>query len=179
MPAATARDPNRYGRSPLLTPMREHRLCATLSLIRQGLTLEVEFGTRPLEALLWIAETIEESVYVPGSLARTPTGVRFALANPPLRVGAFGAVRLLLNGTNVPADRLRLRTGLAAPWRTAASVSRDAPLELAPGVPTEVAAETPPPAKGPATVRLELESVAIPPLVWLEFSDEVRDGGPP
>ncbi len=160
--------------------MREHRLCAALSLIRQGLSLEVEFGTRSLESLLWIAETIEESVYVAGSLERTPDGLRFALANPPLRLGGFRAIRVFVDGAQVPPDQLLVRTGTAASWTPSTAISGTAPLELRPGVRAEfvVAGWSRAPAGHP-TIRLELESVAIPPLVWLEFSDDLRAPGAP
>ncbi len=160
--------------------MRSHRWSALLSLVRQAIALEVDYGGRSIEALLWVAETIEEAVYVPGSLAVRDGTLTFALANPPLRVGAFVAVRLRVDGRPVAPERLRFRAEEGRPWRTAAEVGAETPLELAPGRPVLFSAE------GIGTItthrpalRLELESLAIPPLVWVEFEDDVRVGDPP
>lgn len=148
-----------------------------LSLARQGVEIGLEYGPHSLEALLWIAETVEESVYEPGSLVRDPEGIRFTLGNPPLRMGAFSAFRLRWDGRPVDPALLRIRTGLGGSWRTAASVTADAPIELLPGVRIEVAAEVPQGIVGSsAVVRLELQCPAIPPLVWVEFRDTLRGG---
>ncbi len=156
--------------------MRELRLGAILSLVRQGLALEIGFGTRSVEALTWIAEAVEESVYVAGSLVQTAEGVQLTLANPPLRLGAFRRLRATIDGHPVPPERLRFRTASAAAWRAAASLSEADPLVLLPGRPTVIAADgVPGPTGRTVRVRLELESVAIPPLVWIELSDEVRE----
>ena len=155
------------------------RFAAVLSLARQGLSVGVEFGPHSLEALVGIAETVEESVYAPGSLAGTDAGISFALANPPLRTGAFGEVRLRVDGASIPSDAFRVRTAAAPDWRTASTVSARAPLELAAGVRTEFAVDGDwGRREGELTVRLELKSVAIPPLVWFEFRDRVRSGAP-
>ena len=155
------------------------RFAAVLLLARQGFSVGVEFGAHSLEALVGIAETVEESVYEAGSLAGTATGIAFALANPPLRTGAFGEVRLRIDGAPVPSDALRVRTAMAPDWRTASTVSALSPLELAAGVRTEFAVDGDwGPSDGELTVRLELTSVAIPPLVWFEFRDRERSGGP-
>jgi len=151
-----------------------------LSLLRQGLALEADFGTRSLEALLWIAEAVEEGVYVPGSLSPSGGALLFELANPPLRAGAFRALRATVDGQRIAPDRLRFRSGPASPWRTAERIPAEGPLELLPGRPTEFAVDAATVAVGRrATIRLELESVAIPPLVWLEFSDYVRPRASP
>lgn len=150
-----------------------------LSLLRQAFSLETEFGTRSIEALLWIAETVEESVYEAGSLACSSEGIVFNLVNPPLRVGAFGAVRLQVDGAPVDPSRLRLRSGPGTPWTTADRITPDSPWLLVPGGRTEFAADGPAPRIGRAVrLRLEWESLAIPPLVWFEFSDVARPGGP-
>lgn len=159
--------------------MRELRLGAIVSLLRQGLELEVGFGTRSVEALLWIAEAVEESVYAAGSLVRTPAGLQFTLSNPPLRLGAFRELRLTLDGRPVTPERLRFRPLAGGPWRTAASISDAAPIVLLPGRPTEIGADALDVRAGQrVAVRLELVSVAIPPKVWVEFSDEVREAAP-
>lgn len=145
-----------------------------LSLLRQGFELDVDFGTHSVEAMAWIAEVVESSVYARDSLRRTPDGVAFRLANPPLRLGAFGAARLTVWGTLVPPTAWELRTGGAGSWRTAASLSPEAPITLLPGEPIEVQTASGP-VSGLVRVRLELESVAIPPPVWLEFDDVVRE----
>lgn len=160
--------------------MSERRLGPILSLLRQGLELDLEFGTRSLESLLRIAEIVEESVYVPGSLRATSDGVAFVLGNPPLRLGAFLSVRLHVNGTELGAEDVRFRAVGDPTWRSAAEVDRDRPLVLRPGEPVEFAGRIAPPPHGEARIRLDLQSVAIPPRVWFEFRERVRaDGGEP
>ncbi|MGB6501566.1 MAG: hypothetical protein WBG19_09270 [Thermoplasmata archaeon] len=157
--------------------MRSSSVGRAFSVARQGIELGVDFGVHSVEALLWIAETIEESVYHAGSLSRAPEGVRFLLRNPPLRAGAFSAFRLTWNGARVDPARVRLRAGPDAAWRTGASVTSATPVDLLPGRSIEVTAGIPPADIGTtATVRLELECPAIPPLVWVEFRDSVRSG---
>ncbi len=159
--------------------MGAHRFGSLLRLAGDAVLLEFEFGAQSLEALAWIAQTVENSVYVRDSLTRTPTGFRFSLANPPLRIGAFSELRLLVEGTAIPGDRVRFRLGPGQAWRTSAELSGDHPLELEGGSGLEFEAdwamagvpET-------VTVRLELQSVAIPPLVWIEFREAMREAQP-
>ncbi len=155
--------------------MGRHRFAQIGGLLRQGVAIEVEFGTHSLEALLWVAETVEGSVYVPGSLHATSTGLGFCLANPPLRVGAFDSVAVAVDGRGIPPERVRFRKTDAAAWRRASDVGPPDPYVVAPGDSTEFGVEVPPGSIGRrATVRLELRSVAIPPLVWIEIADSVR-----
>ena len=157
--------------------MRASRLGSIVDLLREGLALEVGFGTHSVEALLWVAETVEEAVYAPGSLTLSESVLTFRLTNPPLRVGAFSGLRVSVDGRPADPARLRFRSGAGTPWRRASSLSRETPLELVPGRPVEFAIEDAVPiVPRRASVRLELDSVAIPPLVWVEFSDEVRQG---
>lgn len=159
--------------------MSGHHPGSAFSLLRQGLTLGYDFGVHSLEALLWVAETVEESVYLPKSLVRTPLGLSFVLANPPLRLGAFSSLRVWLDGDELRPEETRLRAGPARPWRTTADVTESNPLELRPGEPTEFALDRVPVEEGrTVTVRLELQSVAIPPLVWFEFSEVPRTEAP-
>jgi hypothetical protein len=136
------------------------------------MTLGVQFGTHSVEALLWVAETVEEGVYEAGSLRRTPEGISFALDNPLLRVGAFTSIALRVDGERIPGERVRLRAGPGSAWRTAATIGADAPLGLGPGDRTEleILGDFGPDAK-PIAVRVELRTPAIPPLVWFEFHD--------
>jgi len=154
--------------------VREGAVGRALSVVRQGLTLGLEFGAHSVEALLWVAETVESSVYEAGSLTRTEGGVRFRLANPPLRTGAFAALRLRWNGTWLPPESVRFRVGAVASWRSADSVSATDPVDLRAGVPVEFELRIPGDLGArTADVRLELDCPAIPPLVWVEFRDEV------
>lgn len=165
------------GPNPISVPVHcagvaAHRFGSLVRLVGEAIRLEFEFGTHTLEALLWIAQTVNASVYVPGSLVRTSTGFRFALANPPLRIGGFSEVHLLVNGTTVPPDRVRVRLGPSHPWRTSSHLSSEEPLELQAGSSTEFDAEWPLVGhRAPITVRLEFQSVAIPPIVWLEIHE--------
>ncbi len=155
--------------------MGRHRLGEIVELVRQGIAIEVGFGTHSLEALLWVAESVEGSVYVPESLHATPTGVGFSLANPPLRVGAFGSVAATVDGEAIPPDGVRIRARDGQPWRRGSELSPEAPFVLGPGDPTQVQLDLPSARVGPrAVIRLELRSVAIPPLVWVEVADQVR-----
>ncbi len=157
--------------------MSARRIGSWLSLLRQSISVGYDFGARPLEALLWVAETVERSVYEPGSLVRIPDGYAFALANPPLRSGAFATARLAIDRQPVDPADLFVRE-LGRPWRSAASLSRDDPLRLAPGRRTEFRARVAPGVSARTVAfRLELESVAIPPLVWFEFEDLPRAEG--
>lgn len=155
--------------------MAGSRIGAVVSLVRQGLELGIDYGPHSVEALLWVAETIQESVYRAGSLRVDRQGLRFDLGNPPLRAGAFCAVRLGLDGRAIASDRVLLRPGPGTEWRAASGVSADVPIDLVAGVPIELRAdgERPPPGTS-ITVRLELECRAIPPLVWVEFTETVR-----
>jgi hypothetical protein len=157
----------------------EHRITALLRAVGDVARLEADFGHQSIQALLWVASTIQAGVYVPGSLVRTSDGFRFALSNPPLRIGAFSSVRVLLDGRPVPPGAVRLRTQDGAPWRTAAEVSGTEPLVLETGRGSQYEVAVPG-ASGsrPITVRLEFQNVAIPPLVWLEFRETPREAGP-
>jgi hypothetical protein len=149
-----------------------------LSVLRQGLTLGVQFGTHSVEALLWVAQSVEEGVYEAHSLARTSEGITFALENPLLRVGAFTSLRVLVDGAEIPGERVRLRAGAGSPWRTAASLGPDASYHLAPGDRTEFdLLGTLGRGSDPITVRLELRCPAIPPVVWFEFTENPSEAG--
>ena len=153
-----------------------HRFASLLRLAGEAIRVEAQFGTQSLEALAWVASTVGASVYVPESLVRTPTGFRFALANPPLRVGAFSSLSLRVDGVVVPSDRVRVRLGPACPWRETALLTPSEPLELAAGTPIEFDADWPlREGGGEITLRLEFHNVAIPPLVWLEVRGTPRE----
>ncbi len=154
----------------------DRRVGPLLSLLRQGIKLDLEFGSHSLESLLRIAETVEESVYVPGSLETTPRGLRFALENPPLRMGAFRALRAFVNGAAVGPASVRFRSPGGA-WRDVRDLGHDRPLELLPGTKVDFELDVSPPPAGEVTVRLELENIAIPPLVWFEFREPARPAG--
>jgi hypothetical protein len=152
-------------------------VCRVLSVVRQGIELGIEYGPHAVEALLWIAETVEESVYRAGSLRGDANGIRFTFENPPLRSGAFAAVRLRWNGLPVDPALLKIRSGADGSWREASTLSREAPVALVAGEPIEVSAGVRGSRVGESgTVRLELDCPAIPPLVWIEFRDTVHGG---
>lgn len=152
--------------------MSDRRFGPVLSLLRQGISVEREFGTHSLEALLSVAELVEESVYERGSLMRVPSGITFRMNNPPLRTGAFSALRIAVDGQWVSAHGARVRHGAGASWRPLSEISREAPLELRPGESAEFSVDVSIPPRTPRlTVRLELQSTTIPPLVWFEFRD--------
>ena len=165
--------------SDLAHPVSDRRFGPVLSLVRQGWTLGTEFGAHSIEALLWVAETVEGSVYVPRSLQITATGLAFQLANPPLRVGAFRRLSVRVDGRSIDPTVVRVRSPPTAAWRTADSIDDGRPLPWVPGQHAEFEVDVPSPAPGTElTVRLELTSVAIPPLVWLEFRDRAEGALP-
>jgi hypothetical protein len=160
--------------------MSDRRVGSWFSLLRQGLSIEWEFGRHSLEALVSIAETIEQSVYERGSLIRTVNGFSFCLNNPPLRIGAFSSLHLIVDEAPISPERVRLRSGPGRAWRELTDLSKQRPLDLAPGARIEFAVDGPLPesTKG-LGIRLELQSIAIPPLVWFEFTDTLRYGEAP
>lgn len=173
--AARLRTHNGLGPRPLL--VSDQRLDSWFSLLRQGLSVEREFGRHSLEALVSIAETIEQSVYERGSLARTANGFAFCLNNPPLRLGAFSSLHLILDEVPISPERVRLRSGPGRAWRELTDLSKEQPLDIGPGARIEFAVDGPfPEGMKDLGIRLELQSIAIPPLVWFEFTDILRDG---
>ena len=179
MPPSTGASPRTHnGLRPRPPLVSDRRPGSWFSLLRQGLSVEREFGRHSLETLISVAETIEESVYERGSLMRTANGLTFCLNNPPLRIGAFSSLHLILNERPVPAERVRVRYGPGLPWRAVTEITRERPLELGPGARIELGVDGPlPDGVRELRIRLELQSTAIPPLVWFEFRDSLRDEG--
>jgi hypothetical protein len=161
-------------RARLGATMRFGRLRGDLALAREGVEVAVGFGARSLEGLVDVAELLEHSVYEPQSLRRTPEGFGFVLLNPPLRMGAFSSVRLLWDGTPVASGHGAILLPDAPP-RPLESIVRGDPVTLPVGRRTRFTVRAEDVANGRHHVRLELQSIAVPPLVWFEFSDELRD----
>ncbi len=150
-----------------------HRFRGDVELLREGIALIEEFGLSAAERLASVAEFLEHSVYEAHSLREVPGGVTFALLNPPLRVGGFSAVRVRWDGVAVPPDRAFVRREGEAVERRSDEVSATHLLDLAPGRRIDFRLEGTPVAPGHHRVRVELQNVAIPPLVWFEFADAV------
>lgn len=155
------------------------QLCLDLGLARQGFELGWDFGMQALAEMGRVAELVEHAVYQQGSLGASPPGapgrVGFILRNPPLRVGAFSSVRLLWDGVPVDPDRSGVLVAGTGTWRKFSGVGPESPLSLPVGVRSTFALEPPTTAlAGTHQVRMELESVAIPPRVWFEFTDAYR-----
>lgn len=147
-------------------------LRADLSLLRQGASIGWEFGRHALVELARVAELVEISVYEKGSLRRIPDGVRFVLLNPPLRIGEFDRISIEWDGARVPVANWSVIAG-SGPGRSGATIDPNAPLELPIGVRTIFELQVSTSESGDHSVRMELHNVAIPPMVWLEFSDKV------
>ena len=143
-----------------------------LSLARQGLSVGWEFGLRSLEDLGAFGELLQHSVYEAGSLRRLPGGIGFVFRNPPLRMGAFSAIRIFLDRERHPdacawVHPAGVPRALAFP-----EVSVDAPLVVPVGQRTHFfLSGTESLREGTHEIRLELQSVAIPPVVWFSFDD--------
>jgi hypothetical protein len=148
-----------------------------LSLLRQGIRIGWEFGIQSIAELARVGELVERSVYEPSSLATAPGGIRFTLLNPPLRMGAFSSIRLYWDRRPVASEDLAfVPEGSLSPVLGTA-VTKETPFVLPVGQRTEVRATVGDVAAGRHEVRLELQSVAIPPVVWFEFADQVRTVG--
>lgn len=146
-----------------------------LDLVRQGVSLGAQFGLKSLELLGSFAELIERSVYEPESLRRTPDGFGFVLRNPPLRMGAFSALRLFVDGERVAPEGAFVHPGGRDAPIAFAAISAADPVEIPIGRRTYIAARRPSIRDGKHQLRLEFQSVAIPPPVWFEFEDTLRD----
>ncbi len=152
------------------------RLGEAVSLLRQGASLEIHFGTHSLATMAELAETIERSIYAAGSLTAHADRLTFALSNPPLRVGAFSAADVFVEGAAVDRARVRVRTAGGSSIVRLSSVTAATPLELRAGSRTEWELDGVIRVPGDwVTVRLELRSLAIPPLVWLEFREKATE----
>lgn len=148
-----------------------------LRLVRGGISLGLEFGAHSLVGLVRVAEYLERSVYEPGSLRIVGDGIRFRLLNPPLRLGAFDRVRLLVGGAPVAPERAWVRARGEGDFRALSTVDADRPLQLLPGEPVEFrcAVDPRPVAGEELRVRLELTCVAVPPLVWMEIRERATE----
>jgi hypothetical protein len=159
--------------------MRSSTLQLTTELAKEGVILGWHFGSRSIAGLVRIAEYIQRSVYLEGSLRRTASGFRFILLNPPLRLGAFTSVELLLDAVPIPGSDVSLRSESMASPRTASSVTRETPVHWLPGMPVEVSVRVAPaPGEGVHSIRLNLRNAAIPPRVWFEFRDRISGKAP-
>jgi hypothetical protein len=157
--------------------VRGRHLGPDLGVVLDGLRIAHEFGFGSLEEMARVAWFLERSVYEPESLREAPGGVRFALRNPPLRMGAFQAIDLFWDGRLLPRTQCSVRPGDSSSARPFDSVTRAAPVTLAPGCRVEFFAEIGAPGPGAHTLKLELRSLAIPPTVWFQVSDHVRPAG--
>lgn len=149
------------------------RVWADLGLVRQGISIGWRFGADALEEMGRVAELLERSVYEAGSLHRAPGGVAFTWRNPPLRMGAFRSVRATVDGAEADAARATVwpgRAGTPVPFR---SVTPERPLVLPIGERTDFFLPVDGRVSSRPTVRVELRSVAIPPLVWYEFRERL------
>ncbi len=166
--------PGGYGAGRAGAVVRFARFRADLSLLREGVDVAVGFGVRSLEGLGGVAEFLEHAVYEPRSFRAIDQGVTFTLRNPPLRMGAFGSIRVGVDGVWTPPSQVSVHPGDAPAPIPLDQVDRDRPVTLPIGLRTAFVLRGVDPTPRRARVRLELLSVAIPPLVWYEFEDELR-----
>ncbi|MGA7861165.1 MAG: hypothetical protein WCB19_04850 [Thermoplasmata archaeon] len=150
-----------------------------VGLLREGLSLISEFGLRSTERLAFVADFLERSVYAPKSLRGAPGGVGFTLLNPPLRVGAFSCLRVAWDGAFLPPERAFVLTEGHATERPLADITLSRPIELRPGQRIEFRLTGIPADSGRHRVRLELQNIAVPPLVWFEFADTISESAHP
>jgi hypothetical protein len=141
-----------------------------LGLVDQGIELGLDFGIHSVVELARLGELLLHSVYERGSLRLDGGQAVFTLRNPPLRMGAFSRVRLFWDGAEVPAAAVSIAPALGTP-RALAEVDREHPVTIPVGERTRFRLGPVPSDAHRHVVRLELQSVAIPPTVWFEFSD--------
>lgn len=151
------------------------RLRVELSLLRQGLSVGWEFGAQSLEELASVGEFLEHCVYEPRSLHRVPGGVAFTLRNPPLRMGAFSSIRVRWDHEPVPPGSVTLLREGEAIGRPLDAIDVHHPVAFSFGRRTSFRLGIGSPSPGDHHVRLELQSVAVPPLVWFEFTEPVGE----
>jgi len=150
-------------------------LSARFSLLGQGLLIGRTFGTRSVAGLLRAAELLQQNLVEPGSGTVGPEGLEFLLRNPPLRPGAFYALRASLDTVPVPPELSFIGPAAGGPGRSFAEISREDPVGLESGVRQRVRLRPGTPmGPGAHTVRLELINVAIPLTSWLEFTARFR-----
>ncbi|MFZ0831310.1 MAG: hypothetical protein WCB18_07325 [Thermoplasmata archaeon] len=153
--------------------MSLRHLHGDVGLLRETVSLLREFGLHSAERLAQVAEFLEKSVYAPRSLHAVPGGVGFTLLNPPLRVGAFSSIRVAWDGELLPPERVFVRTEGHAVERPLSDIVLARPIELRPGQRIEFRLDGVPEDSAHHRVRLELQNIAVPPLVWFEFSDPI------
>ncbi|HEV8049236.1 MAG TPA: hypothetical protein VGP88_01445 [Thermoplasmata archaeon] len=154
--------------------MRGFRVGVELGLLRAGVDIGRGFGWHSLEEMARIALYLEGEIYEKGSLRAVPGGIAFTLHNPPLRMGAFRLVRLLWDGRPLPEGDCTVHPqDLPGPVRFD-QIRRETPLILPAGRQVAFGAQISPPPTGPHTVRLELQSLAIPPVVWFQVTENLR-----
>jgi hypothetical protein len=88
-------------------------------------------------------------------------------------MGAFSRLALRWDGEVVPPSRATVLPGGTTDSRHFEGISVDRPVSLPVGRRTHVTFRPAQVQEGTHCVRLELYSVAIPPTVWLEFSDRL------
>jgi hypothetical protein len=161
--------------------VRSHHLVVDAGLLREGLQIGLRFGFRSLEEMARIALFLEAAVYEAHSLQEIPGGVQFALRNPPLRMGAFSGFALRWDDAPVAPEACSVRPAASDSPVRFSDVGRSNPVVLPVGERVEFSALVGPPSPGPHTARLELRSLAIPPIVWFRVTDHVRprDGSLP
>ena len=162
------------GRRSVPPAMRFARFRGDLGLLRDGAKVAYEFGLPTLTGLVAVADLLAHDVYEPHSLRRTEDGLRFTLRNPPLRMGAFYRLRVAVGGQPVPPEDASVWPGGAAAEVPFSGIDREHPIGLPVGVRSEFRLRLAPVPAGRLCVRLELHSVAIPPVVWFELVDEPR-----
>ncbi|MCI4349978.1 MAG: hypothetical protein L3K15_00455 [Thermoplasmata archaeon] len=154
--------------------MGASHLRVDFAILRQGLLVGWEFGLKSLEDLGAFAELLQHSVYESGSLTHVPGGLGFVFRNPPLRMGAFSAIRIFLDGERHPDASAWVHPGGVPRAIPLAEIGPDAPVVIPVGQRTHfLLTDVGTIAAGRHKVRLELQSVAIPPLVWFEFEDDL------
>jgi hypothetical protein len=154
--------------------LSEKKLLEELELVKQGIGITTGLGIGGMEGLGRMALLVGLNVYEFGSLKPTGEGVTFTLRNPPLRMGAFSAIRAFWDKVQVPPTMLQVSVRGSPTATRADRIDRDHPFTIPVGKRTDFRLDIGAAVPGPHHVRLELQSVAIPPLVFFEFTDPLK-----
>ena len=145
-----------------------------VELLSDGLTLSWDFGLASLTELARTATLAGLNVLESGSVRAEEGGVVFTLRNPPLRIGASRAVRVFWDREPLDPQRVRVEVRGQPPGTRLSAVSGATPLTIPVGLRTDFHLEGAASAEGKHRLRLELDPIAIPPMLFWET--EVRIG---
>ena len=158
-------------------PLNRETLQLPVELLSDGLTLTWDFGLASLTELARTATLAGLNVLESGSVKSEPDGVVFTLLNPPLRIGASKSLRVFWDRAPVPAERVRVEVRGDPPGVRLSEVSATRPLTIPVGHRTDFHLQVPAHEEGKHRLRLELDPLAIPPMLYWETDVRIGRAG--